>query len=72
MRQWFYLRRWRGTCKPEARGNETRAGPWRPVGTREALEALLAAAEEVPVANRVAYFDNDGTLCRAAGDLRRR
>ena len=35
---------------------------WRPGGTRDALEAFLAAAEEVPVADRVAYFDNDGTL----------
>jgi phosphoserine phosphatase len=26
------------------------------------VEAFLAAAEEVPVADRVAYFDNDGTL----------
>jgi phosphoserine phosphatase len=35
---------------------------WRPGGTRDALETFLAAAEEVPVADRVAYFDNDGTL----------
>jgi phosphoserine phosphatase len=35
---------------------------WRPGSTRDALEAFLAAAEEVPVADRVAYFDNDGTL----------
>ena len=35
---------------------------WRAGGTRDALEAFLAAAEEVPVADRVAYFDNDGTL----------
>ena len=35
---------------------------WRSGGTRDALEAFLAAAEEVPVADRVAYFDNDGTL----------
>ena len=35
---------------------------WRPGSTRDALEAFLAAAEEVPVAERVAYFDNDGTL----------
>ena len=26
------------------------------------LEAFLVAAEEVPVVDRVAYFDNDGTL----------
>jgi hypothetical protein len=35
---------------------------WRSGSTRDALEALLAAAEEVPVVDRVAYFDNDGTL----------
>ena len=35
---------------------------WRPGTARDALEAFLAAAEEVPVADRVAYFDNDGTL----------
>ena len=35
---------------------------WRPGGTRDALEAFLAAAEGVPVVDRVAYFDNDGTL----------
>jgi hypothetical protein len=27
---------------------------WRPGGTRDALEAFLAAAEEVPVVDRVA------------------
>jgi len=35
---------------------------WRPGSTRDALEAFLAAAEEVPVVERVACFDNDGTL----------
>jgi phosphoserine phosphatase len=35
---------------------------WRPGRTRDAIEAFLAAADEVPVADRVAYFDNDGTL----------
>jgi phosphoserine phosphatase len=35
---------------------------WRPGSTRNAIEAFLAAAEEVPVTDRVAYFDNDGTL----------
>ena len=35
---------------------------WRPGATRDAVEAFLAAAEKVPVADRVAYFDNDGTL----------
>src|SRR5271155_865954 len=41
---------------------DDRLPSWRPGGTRDALEAFLAAAEEVPVADRVAYFDNDGTL----------
>jgi haloacid dehalogenase-like hydrolase len=35
---------------------------WRRGSTRDALEAFLAAAAEVPVVDRVAYFDNDGTL----------
>jgi phosphoserine phosphatase len=35
---------------------------WRPGDTRDAVEAFLAAAEAVPVVDRVAYFDNDGTL----------
>ncbi len=35
---------------------------WRSGSTRDAVEAFLAAAEEVPVVDRVAYFDNDGTL----------
>jgi phosphoserine phosphatase len=35
---------------------------WRPGATRDAVEAFLAAAEGVPVVDRVAYFDNDGTL----------
>jgi len=35
---------------------------WRPGATRKAIDAFLAAAEEVPVVDRVAYFDNDGTL----------
>src|SRR6201986_5672776 len=35
---------------------------WRPGSTRDALEAFLATAEEVPVVDQVAYFDNDGTL----------
>src|ERR1700722_5634767 len=35
---------------------------WRRGSTRDALDAFLAAAEEVPVVDRVAYFDNDGTL----------
>jgi phosphoserine phosphatase len=35
---------------------------WRPGATRDALLAFLDRAEAVPVAERVAYFDNDGTL----------
>src|ERR1700749_3338877 len=35
---------------------------WRPGSTRDALEAFLDAAEEVPVVDRVAYFGTDGTL----------
>src|SRR5271163_3991977 len=41
---------------------DDRLPSWRPGSTRDALEAFLAAAEELPVADRVAYFDNDGTL----------
>src|SRR5258705_11953372 len=35
---------------------------WRPGGVRDALVAFLEAAEDISVADRVAYFDNDGTL----------
>jgi phosphoserine phosphatase len=35
---------------------------WRPGATRDAVLAFLDAAEEVPVADRMACFDNDGTL----------
>jgi len=35
---------------------------WRSGPTRAALLGFLEAAEDVPVAERVAYFDNDGTL----------
>ncbi len=35
---------------------------WRPGATREALLAFLDAAESLPVVQRVAAFDNDGTL----------
>src|SRR6201998_2054384 len=35
---------------------------WGPGSPRDALAPFLAAAEEVPVVDRVAYFDNDGTL----------
>jgi phosphoglycolate phosphatase-like HAD superfamily hydrolase len=35
---------------------------WRPGAVRDAIVAFLAASEEVPVVDRVAYFDNDGTL----------
>jgi hypothetical protein len=35
---------------------------WRPGATRDALLAFLQRAATVPVVDRVAYFDNDGTL----------
>jgi len=35
---------------------------WRPGATRDSILAFLAAAESVPVEQRVAAFDNDGTL----------
>jgi phosphoserine phosphatase len=35
---------------------------WRPGATRDAIVAFLEAAEAVPAADRVACFDNDGTL----------
>ena len=35
---------------------------WRPGPTRDALLAFLEAASEVPEEQRVACFDNDGTL----------
>ena len=35
---------------------------WRPGATRDAVVGFLDAAEQVPIADRVAYFDNDGTL----------
>jgi hypothetical protein len=35
---------------------------WRPGPTRDAIEAFLDAAEMLPVEQRVAAFDNDGTL----------
>lgn len=35
---------------------------WRPGATRDAVVAFLDAAESVPVADRLACFDNDGTL----------
>jgi phosphoglycolate phosphatase-like HAD superfamily hydrolase len=35
---------------------------WRPGSTRDALLAFLERAATVPVEDRVAYFDNDGTL----------
>jgi hypothetical protein len=35
---------------------------WRPGAVRDALVAFLDAAEDVQVADRVAFFDNDGTL----------
>jgi len=35
---------------------------WRPGPTREALVGFLESAIALPIAERVAYFDNDGTL----------
>ncbi|WP_433257724.1 HAD family hydrolase [Streptosporangium sp. CA-135522] len=35
---------------------------WRPGVTRDRLLAFLDAARSVPTSDRVAYFDNDGTL----------
>ena len=35
---------------------------WRPGAVRDALIAFLEVAEEVPIVDRVACFDNDGTL----------
>jgi phosphoglycolate phosphatase-like HAD superfamily hydrolase len=35
---------------------------WRPGATRDALVGFLASAESLPVDQRVAAFDNDGTL----------
>lgn len=35
---------------------------WRPGATRDAIVEFLEAAGEVPVADRVAYLDNDGTM----------
>ncbi|MCK0113583.1 haloacid dehalogenase-like hydrolase [Ornithinimicrobium sp. F0845] len=35
---------------------------WRPGTTRDALVSFLDQCRTVPVADRVAYFDNDGTL----------
>lgn len=37
-------------------------GSWRPGDTREALTTFLAEACQVPPRERVAVFDNDGTL----------
>jgi phosphoserine phosphatase len=35
---------------------------WRPGSVRDALIGFLSGVEEVPTVNRVAFFDNDGTL----------
>lgn len=41
---------------------------WRPGATRDAVIAYLDGLSDVPVADRVAYFDNDGTLwCERPG-----
>jgi phosphoglycolate phosphatase-like HAD superfamily hydrolase len=35
---------------------------WRPGATRDRILAFLDAADSMPIPERVAYFDNDGTL----------
>ncbi|GHJ50065.1 haloacid dehalogenase [Catellatospora sp. TT07R-123] len=41
---------------------------WRPGATRDAVEAFLAASRDLPVDQRVAVLDNDGTLwCEKPG-----
>jgi phosphoglycolate phosphatase-like HAD superfamily hydrolase len=42
--------------------SQTKLPSWRPGSTRDAIEAFLDAAEMLPVEQRVAVFDNDGTL----------
>lgn len=41
---------------------DDRLPSWRPGAARSALLEFLDQAVEVPIAERVAYFDNDGTL----------
>ena len=41
---------------------DARLVSWRPGPTRDALLGFLDGVSEVPVEDRVAYFDNDGTL----------
>ncbi len=41
---------------------QTRLPSWRAGTTRDSIEAFLDAAEMIPVEQRVAVFDNDGTL----------
>ena len=35
---------------------------WRPGAVRDAVVAFLDAAQDVAIVDRVAYYDNDGTL----------
>ena len=42
--------------------NQARLPSWRAGATRDAVEAFLDSAEMIPVGQRVAVFDNDGTL----------
>ncbi len=42
--------------------NPTRLPSWRAGATRDAIETFLDGAEMIPVEQRVAVFDNDGTL----------
>ena len=41
---------------------ESNLPSWRPGATRDAITEFLDATESVPIPDRVAYFDNDGTL----------
>jgi len=42
--------------------NQTKLPTWRPGPTRDAIEMFLDAAEMLPIEQRVAVFDIDGTL----------
>ena len=43
-------------------GEPDRLPSWRAGPTRDAIVAFLDRASHVPVADRVAYLDNDGTM----------
>ena len=42
--------------------SDLRLASWRPGPTRTAIETFLDAVRDIPLAERVAVFDNDGTL----------